>query len=89
MFQFNLPPFHDPGAHDAIRSDSQVITIPDDNTLYHSFHALATSVWPPSGSADARAGNLTLEFHDGSTANKQILVGPWWSRNPFDGPIHT
>ncbi|KAK7691888.1 hypothetical protein QCA50_005293 [Cerrena zonata] len=87
--EFNLPPFHDPKAHDSIRSDSQVIAVPNNNTLYHSFHALATSVWPPSGSADARAGNLTFEFDDGSIANKQILVGPWWSRNPFDGPIHT
>ncbi|KAI0076395.1 glycoside hydrolase family 29 protein [Panus rudis PR-1116 ss-1] len=87
--EFTLPPFHDAKKLDAIRSDSQVVAIPSSNTTFHSFHALATSVWPASGSARARVGTLTYTFADGSTTTNEILVGPWWSTNPFDGPIHT
>ncbi|CAL1711586.1 unnamed protein product [Somion occarium] len=87
--KFNLPPFHNPSAYDAIRSDSQVITLQTNGARYHSFHALATSVWPVSGSAAARIGELVYEFDDGTSTSNDILVGPWWSNNPFDGPIHT
>ncbi|KAI0076394.1 glycoside hydrolase family 29 protein [Panus rudis PR-1116 ss-1] len=87
--EFTLPPFHDAQKFDAVRSDSQVVTIPSENLSFHSFHALATSVWPTSSSAQARVGMLTYTFADGTTTTNEILVGPWWSTTPFDGPIHT
>ncbi|KAL1705868.1 glycoside hydrolase family 29 protein [Schizophyllum commune] len=85
--EFALPPFHNADAYDAVRSDSQDIALPS-NASYHSFHALATSVWPASGSARARAGNLTLHFTDGSEEIVGIIVAPWYSDSVFDGPIH-
>uniref|UniRef100_D8PTJ5 alpha-L-fucosidase n=1 Tax=Schizophyllum commune (strain H4-8 / FGSC 9210) TaxID=578458 RepID=D8PTJ5_SCHCM len=86
--EFNLPPFRDADAYDAVRSDSQDVVLYS-NASYHSFHAVATSTWPPSSYAQARAGNLTLHFTDGSEDVVGIIVAPWYSDSPFDGPIHT
>ncbi|TRM59910.1 glycoside hydrolase family 29 protein [Schizophyllum amplum] len=87
--QFTMPPFHDAESLDAVRSDAQTISLPGNNSTYHSFHALATSTWPVSSHGQARAGNLTLHFADDSDELVGLIVAPWYSDETFDGPIHT
>ncbi|KAJ3553679.1 hypothetical protein NM688_g3482 [Phlebia brevispora] len=90
--EFALPPFHNRTAFDTVRTDSQVIPVPavhTSNSTFQSLHALATAVWPASGSSTYRQGTITFTFEDGSTESTGFVIGPWWSTNPFDGPITT
>ncbi|OBZ73091.1 Alpha-L-fucosidase [Grifola frondosa] len=86
--KFALPPFHNATAYDTVRSASQVIRV-DESGEFQSLHALASAVWPPSSSALARVGNVTFAFAGGSQFTASIIVGPWYSDSPFNGPIHT
>ncbi|KAF7792727.1 hypothetical protein EIP86_003825 [Pleurotus ostreatoroseus] len=87
--EFALPPFHNHTAFDTVRTDAQVIPVASQDETFQSFHALATAVWPASGSSSYRQGNITFTFDDGSMESAGFVVGPWWSTNPFDGPITT
>jgi len=89
---FVMTPFDDPTAMDFMKSNSQTIDFNDAGVpvkRYQALHALAASIWNPSSYAQARPGNLTLHFTDGTTQQTGIIVGPWFSDSPFNGPIHT
>ncbi|THG97827.1 hypothetical protein EW026_g4244 [Hermanssonia centrifuga] len=74
---FALPPFHETSKFDTVRTDSQVISVPNDSesiTHFQSFHALATAVWPASGSSGYQQGTLTFTFTDGTHETAGFVV---------------
>ncbi|KAI0036162.1 glycoside hydrolase family 29 protein [Vararia minispora EC-137] len=80
--QFDLPPFHDASANDAIKASGQTVSVP--TGAYQVFSALAIS-FPGTDSA-----NVTVNFADGSSTVAPIIVAPWYSSGSmFDGPIWT
>ncbi|KZV75904.1 glycoside hydrolase family 29 protein [Peniophora sp. CONT] len=79
--EFILPPFHDASANDAIKASGQTINIPEPQ-LFQSFNTLAISF------PGVDAGNLTVNFDDGSSTEVSIIIAPWYSQGSiFDGPI--
>lgn len=42
--------------------------------------------WTGSG---AKAIELQFGFEDGTSETAGLIIGSWWSQNPFDGPIRT
>ena len=80
---FILPPFHDASANDPIKASGQTITIPEPQ-LFQSFNTLAISF------PGVDAGNLTVNFDDGTSTEVSIIIAPWYSQGSmFDGPIWT
>ncbi|KAI0319261.1 glycoside hydrolase family 29 protein [Amylostereum chailletii] len=81
--EFDLPPFHNLSALDAVKSSSQTVTLPTP-TQIQSFNALAIA-YPAVSVA-----NLTLNFDDNTSDLVSIIVAPWYSSGSmFDGPIFT
>lgn len=83
--QFSLPPFHNSQAFDTVNASLQVIPVPNGN--YQSFHSLLT--WSSYTGSGAKAANISFNFEDGSSEISGLIIGSWWSRNPYDGPIRT